>query len=745
MRRALLTLIVGSVVDLGILHWMIPEQTMRAWSPIGAIVLSLVTWRVLVVKGVEPAKQVLGVGGLTCVLLLSYAVAGVFTPVIIALPVSLMMIGWLFNPKALVWATGITILALWGMVWGAEAGWVATSVRSTPTVSAAIQTLMLVLTGYMTVYVFNRYTARVRALTHASDELRLRSDELEASKRRLQTVIEVSGTVFWEYHIQTDTLTYDASRLHVLGLDAATPPVTVRDWVARVHPDDKQRFMDMFQGTIRQVLPNLDHDYRVKGAANEWVWVSTRGAVIHHDDKGVPTVLGGAAVNMDARKQAEAALKASEQTARHLAQMLRSLCDNVPDMIWAKDLNKRYIFANRAVCDQLLMAHTTGEPVGHDDMYFANRERATQPDTPDWHTFGELCQDSDTVTLQRGQPCQFEEFGHVKGRMLVLDVRKAPFVNDQGEVLGVVGTGRDITEHKAAQDRLRLAALVLEHSSEALLIADASNAIIEVNPAFTSLTGYSRNEVLGKQPSLLRSGLHDADFYRLMWESLKAEGRWQGEIWNRRRNGELYAAWLTINTLFAEDGSPHRRVALASDVTENKKKQDLLWQQANFDMLTLLPNRRMFQDRLDVELKKLRRSGTKLAVLFMDLDRFKVVNDTFGHHQGDQLLRQAAKRILACVRVSDTVARLGGDEFTVILTDMDNAQSVERVAQSIVATLSEPFALEDCTAEVSVSVGIAMGPDHASESAVLVQMADQAMYAAKQAGRNRYRFSQAAA
>ncbi|MBY0464388.1 MAG: diguanylate cyclase [Burkholderiales bacterium] len=741
MRGALLTLIVGALVSIVVIRWMAPEQPARALGPIGALLLALVAWRVLVVKGVETAKQVLGVGGLVYSLLLSYLVAGVLTPVIIALPVLLTLIGWLFNPRAAIWATGFTIVALWGMVWGADAGWVPTSVRTTPAMYAVIQSLMLLLTVYMTVYVFNRYTDRVRQITLASDELRLRTQELEASKLRLQTVIEVSGTVFWEYHIQTDTLTYDTSRLPVLGLDATQPPVTVRDWVTLVHPDDKHRFLDMFQGTIRQVLPNLDHDYRVKGASNEWVWMSTRGAVIRYGDDGLPTVLGGAAVNIQARKEAEMALKASEQTSQHLAHMLRSLCDNVPDMIWAKDLNKRYIFANRAICDQLLMSHSTDEPVGKDDMYFASRERASRPAILDWHTFGELCQDSDAVTLQRGQPSQFEEFGHVKGRMLVLDVRKAPFVNDRGEVVGVVGTGRDITDHKAAQDRLRLAALVLDRSSEALMITDEANVIVEVNPAFTAQTGYSRDDVLGQKPSILRSDMQGPDFYRLMWEALKAEGKWQGEIWNRRKNGELFVEWLTINTLYTEEGLPFRRVALFSDVTENKKKEELLWQQANFDMLTLLPNRRMFQDRLDVELKKLRRTGNKLAVFFLDLDRFKDVNDSLGHHVGDVLLRQAAKRILACVRESDTVARLGGDEFTVILTDIENAASVERVAQTIVDSLSQPFDLDGHLAEVSASLGIAIGPDHASEPAILVQKADQAMYAAKQAGRNGYRFS----
>lgn len=741
MRGALLTLIAGALVFAAIVQRTMPEQPLRLLAPFAAVLLALTTWRVLVVKGVEPAKQLLGVGGLVVTLLLCFFVAGVLTPAVIALPVLMMMIGWLFSPRAAMWSAWFTIVSLWGMVWGADMSWLPTSAHSTPAMYALVQTLMLVLTVYLTIFVSHRYRDRVRLATRAADALTQRSNELEASKLRLQMVIEASGTVFWEYDVQADALTYDATRLVVLGMDDSHPPANVREWLALVHPDDRPRFVALFRGTLRDELPLLEHDYRVQSLRHEWVWVTARGAVVRRGPDGKPAVVGGAAVNIQARKEVEAALQASEERSRHLAVMLRSLCDNVPDMIWAKDLNQRYIFANRAVCEQLLMAENTDEPIGKDDMYFASRERASRPGIADWHTFGELCQDSDVLTLRRGVPSQFEEFGHVKGRMLVLDVHKAPFLNDQGELLGVVGTGRDITDHKAALEKLRLASLVLEHSSEALMITDAANVIVDVNPAFTGLTGYSKEEVLGQKPSVLRSDLQGPDFYRLMWESLKAEGKWQGEIWNRRKNGELFVEWLTINTLYGDDGLPYRRVALFSDVTENKKKEELLWQQANFDMLTLLPNRRMFQDRLDVELKKLRRSGSKLAVFFMDLDRFKDVNDTLGHHQGDLLLRQAAKRILACVRVSDTVARLGGDEFTVILTDIESAASVERVAQCIVASLSQPFDLDGHRAEVSVSLGIAIGPDHASESAELVQLADQAMYAAKQAGRNGYRFS----
>ncbi len=744
MRGALVTLFVACLVFLGVLVWKVPEQTFRLIGPVSGMVLTVVSWWVMARRGVVAAKQVLAVGGFVVTLALGFMVAGVMTPVLFALPMLVMLLGFLFSPRLGRWATGISVVALWCMVLGAEWGWIPDLPQTTPAMFALIQTLMLVLTAYTAQFVSDRYRDRVKQATGMADELTRRTLELETSQARLQLAIDASETVFWEYDIQADVLSYEEKSLSVLSMAVGYAPTQVRDWVALVHPDDKDLFVQQFRDTIRDTVAKFGFDYRMQGHDKTWVWITVRGAVVRRDAEGKPTVLGGAARSIQDRKAAEAALQASEAQARHAAAMLRSLCDNVPDMIWAKDLNKRYLFANRAICDQLLMAISTEEPVGKDDMYFALRERNSRPYIRDWHTFGELCQDSDAITLENGQPSQFEEFGHVRGRMLVLDVNKAPFRNEKGEVIGVVGTGRNITDQKIVQDRLRLAALVLEHSSEALMITDAANTILEVNPAFTRQTGYSRDDVVGKKPSVLQSGMHDADFYRLMWEALQAEGSWQGEITNRRKNGELFVEWLTINTLYSDDGSPLRRVALFSDVTENKKKEERLWQQANFDLLTLLPNRRMFQDRLDVELKKVKRSGGKLAVFFLDLDRFKEVNDTLGHHMGDQLLREAARRILACVRASDTVARLGGDEFTVILTELDGPSNAERVAQAIVASLGQPFDLDGQLATVSASIGIAIGPDDASEPAVLVQQADQAMYAAKQAGRNGYRFVDAA-
>lgn len=470
------------------------------------------------------------------------------------------------------------------------------------------------------------------------------------------------------------------------------------------------------------------------------------GSIIDVEVSGFPLELAGQRVlfnssrDITARKQAEQALQSSEQRARDLSNLLRLVSDNVPDMIWAKDLHKRFLFTNKAMCEQLLHAADTDEPLGKDDLFFATRERAMQPENREWHTFGELCQDSDTLTLQAGGPAQFDEFGNVRGKFLFLDVHKAPLVNSQGEVIGVVGSARDVTLQKAAEEKLRLAALVLENSSEAMLVTDADNRIQEINPAFTKLTGYTLEEVRGKNPSVLNSGHHPAAFYQTMWQELQSSGHWQGEIRNRRKDGEIYIEWLTINTIRDEHGAVQRYVALFSDITSRKKSEEQIWRHANFDPLTQLPNRRMFYERLGHDLKKALRSGERLALLFLDLDRFKEINDTLGHDTGDALLVAAARRLSNCVRDSDTVARLGGDEFILILNDLGTPNSVERVADNILTSLSQPFVLGNEVAYVSASIGITFYPDDASTVEGLLKNADQAMYVAKNAGRNRYAY-----
>jgi diguanylate cyclase (GGDEF)-like protein/PAS domain S-box-containing protein len=299
---------------------------------------------------------------------------------------------------------------------------------------------------------------------------------------------------------------------------------------------------------------------------------------------------------------------------------------------------------------------------------------------------------------------------------------------------------RELNAREQAEESLRLASMVYEYSSEGMLVTDADNHIVAINPAFTRITGYELQDVLGKNPSYFSSGRYDPEFYKAMWDELDRTGQWQGEIWDRRKNGELHAKYLTINTILNTDGSVYRRVALFLDITEKKQSEEFIWHQANFDALTQLPNRSMFHDRLVQEVKKAHRGNLLFALLFIDLDLFKEVNDTLGHHVGDLLLVEAAKRISACVREVDTVARLGGDEFTVILSELHDTGSVERVSANILEKLAAPYTLGEEIVHVTGSIGITLYPRDATDPDGLLKNADQAMYVAKNRGRNRYSY-----
>lgn len=298
----------------------------------------------------------------------------------------------------------------------------------------------------------------------------------------------------------------------------------------------------------------------------------------------------------------------------------------------------------------------------------------------------------------------------------------------------------DISAMKAAEAKLKLTAKVVESASEAVVITNIRNEIEYVNPAFTAITEYKAEEVLGANPRMLQSGRHDGDFYRAMWDEIRNTGRWRGEIWNRRKSGEFYAEWLSIVAIKDDVGNPTHHIAIFSDITHRKEDEERVWRQANYDALTGLPNRALFLDRLNQAVRQGRREDKRFALMFLDLDGFKKVNDTLGHAAGDVLLQQTAARLTECMRASDTVARLAGDEFTCILSGIRNREDVAIVAAKILERLTMPFDLDGNPAEVRASIGIAVFPDHAADGAVLLQLADEAMYAVKKAGKNNFEF-----
>jgi len=304
-----------------------------------------------------------------------------------------------------------------------------------------------------------------------------------------------------------------------------------------------------------------------------------------------------------------------------------------------------------------------------------------------------------------------------------------------------------LISHKKTLDELQLAETVFEHNLTGLIITNANNQILNVNPSFTQVTGYSEAEVINKSPNILKSGKHDSSFYQAMWQSIKKYNCWEGEIWNCRKNGEIYPQWSSISVVRNKDGSVKNYIASFVDISERKKAEEQINQLAYYDSLTKLPNRSLFYDRLNQALLFSHRDRNRMALCFIDLDNFKNINDSFGHDAGDSLLVSVAERALSCIRSSDTLARLGGDEFVIILSELQGdkqqaMQAVQQVVNNVIEQLNKPLDYKGQSLQGGASIGIALYPDHAQSSEQLLQLADNAMYEAKKAGRNQFCFTQ---
>ncbi len=295
-------------------------------------------------------------------------------------------------------------------------------------------------------------------------------------------------------------------------------------------------------------------------------------------------------------------------------------------------------------------------------------------------------------------------------------------------------------ERRQIEAETLLAASVFENTAEGIIITDADAAIIMVNRAFSQLTGYAPEEVTGRKPGLLRSDRHDEEFYRSLWTCVLERGKWQGQIWDRRKNGEAFVAWVTITAIYDRAGHADRLIVLLNDVTELHVKTEELRYQAHHDALTGLPNRTLLQDRLAQAVELARRNETLAALLFIDLDLFKMVNDSLGHDVGDALLIEAAIRLTGCLRRSDTLSRLGGDEFVAILGGVTMPSEVAEVAGKIGSVLSAPMMLAGHEVTVGASIGVALFPQDGDTVSTLMKNADTAMYRAKAAGRGTFRF-----
>jgi len=321
-----------------------------------------------------------------------------------------------------------------------------------------------------------------------------------------------------------------------------------------------------------------------------------------------------------------------------------------------------------------------------------------------------------------------------------LDRYSSPLIDSAAKYCGRIWYFRDITERIKAEERLQLWSRVLDQSAEGIFVCDPQKRILLVNKAFEKLTGFSADEAVSKTPRILHSGRQDRAFYADMWKSVSETGTWNGEMWNRRKNGEFYVEWLSISAVYDHKGAVTHYVGIFSDVTVRKQAEERIVHLANYDALTDLPNRVLLMDRLNQLTKAAQRRKSKVAVVFIDLDRFKEVNDSLGHDAGDLLLQTLAKRLSGAVRDEDTVARLGGDEFVVVFQGLHEAREVTLLTQKLLSCLALPVTLNGYELAVTASLGISLYPDDATDGQAMIRNADAAMYQAKGAGRNAFHF-----
>lgn len=403
--------------------------------------------------------------------------------------------------------------------------------------------------------------------------------------------------------------------------------------------------------------------------------------------------------------------------------LLTSLFDASPDPVFYKDRRGRFVMVNRACAE--LIGREMSEIIGATDhglfpASIADGYRRTDLE----------------VMAHRKSLRTRELVERADGTQTTFDIVKAPVTTDDGTATGLIGFARHTFAQHRNSDRLLLAAQVFENAAEGIMITTPNGVIEMVNPSFTRITGYVPAEVVGQTPTLLHSGRHSDNFYERMWDTIKRNGEWQGEVWNRRKSGDVYPEWLNISPVRDDDGTVQHYLGLFFDITDLKVSEAQLEHMAHHDALTGLPNRSLLNDRINTALRRANRDHHQVALIFLDLDHFKNINDSFGHPAGDEVLKQVSARLLESVRDQDTVARLGGDEFVVLLDDLHDTPEAEYAAQRILACLNAPIRIDHQEFFVSASLGISVFPQDGDTAEKLIRNSDTAMYQAKHLGRS---------
>ncbi|MPQ84470.1 EAL domain-containing protein [Pseudomonas sp. MAFF 730085] len=536
--------------------------------------------------------------------------------------------------------------------------------------------------------------------------------KLRSSEYHYRGLVESLSAIAWEANVTDFTYSYVSPHAEeLLGYPRAHWLIP-GFWQTIIHPADRTRTQDYCH---RETHANRDHsvDYRVVTADGRCVWVRDIVSLIKH---GHQPVLRGLMIDISEAKRTEEALQLSEQ------KFAKAFHASPDGLSLSRQRDGLLIEVNEGFSRLTGFTHATS-------LDQSSVELGLWVDLNERERMLELLRRDGFV---RDFICRFRRADGMI-RLCELSCRPLP-IGDEDCILTI---GRDITERQLTQEKLQQAATVFESTEEGVLITDTLQNISAVNRAFSEITGYSETEALGQTPRLLASGLHDSAFYAAMWYQLAAKGHWQGEISNRRKNGELYPCWLTINAVRNREQLITHFVAVFADISSLKHAQARLDYQAHHDPLTGLPNRTLFENRLQAALNSQEETGSQGAVLFLDLDRFKHINDSLGHPIGDLLLKGIAVRLKDQLRDVDTVARLGGDEFIILLPGLQQTSDAHHLANKLLACFTPPFQAGEHEFFISASIGTSLYPQDGTDVATLVKNADAAMYRSKAKGRNR--------
>ena len=592
-------------------------------------------------------------------------------------------------------------------------------------------------------------------ITQRTAELNKVNRQLQIDRQRYKEYAEMTSDWLWE---QGPDLRF----IKVSGQtdDAVFFPIDAAKILGKTLEEtgiqtQTEEMLSAWKALIEQHLPFRDFECYVTNSRGQTRWFRLSGRPIFDEDKGFLGYHGTGRDITEARRSREILDRINRATASISGDAFYvALCENLTELFGAR-------------CVYLATLSDAGDTLTTRSVWIDGK---ASPNF-DFHLHGTPCARviRECVTIEE-QDVRARFAGSSVFRMI--DARTylgTPVINHKGEVMGTLAvidagyppraqeqaflkifSARAALEierqetiakmHRVTED-LRLAATVINRTREGVIITNARAIIQDVNPAFCELTGYSLEELRGRNPNLLKSGRHDKSFYETLWSSIIRDGTWTGEIWNRRKDGSLLPQIVNIDSLSNDHGEVTHYVGVFTDISLIKDQQQKLEDMAFYDRLTGLPNRSLLSDRMDLAIADAQRHQQQLAIAFLDLDGFKAVNDALGHNIGDQLLIQVAHRLRDCMRASDTVARLGGDEFVLIIRDLQDTLELERSLERVLRQMRAPYILGDHTCSgISGSLGVAIYPTHGTDAGALLRASDSAMYQAKQAGGNCYRF-----